>query len=230
MVTAKSEGDTNQRRSDPTSLKDSELAAAFRSRASEVFGRHDRSLQLAQDDASRLWLAWRGDPTYLIANLSDRMETEGAWRVVKYTEIPEITETHDHVEARSLGHDFPDHVLAHLTQFVLQELSRLPGAKVEVGETQEEAKSDFSHRAIAEEAYNLLKAGKALTIRWSSRGAPGLFSRILVLSKDSVQYSKYPALDRVTASRRESDRGFTKFLERAEKKHQKRWVRWVTHG
>ena len=171
-----------------------------------------------------------GDPSYLIANFSDRAERESSWRVVRYTEIPELPEGHNHVEARSLGRDLPEHVLARLVQFVLKELDRVPGAEVKVEGSPEGQGENLLHRAIAERACSHVKAGGVLTIRWPSKEAPGLFSRIIVLSKDSILDSKYPALDRATGPERESDRGFTKFLERAEKKRQKRWVRWVTHG
>jgi hypothetical protein len=230
VVATKVEDGTNQRRIDPVSSKESELAASFQTRAREVFGRQDKAQRLAEEDAFRLWLAWRGDPSYLIANLSDRAERESSWRVVRYTEIPELSEGRNHVEARSMGIDFPEHVLARLTQYVLRELDRVPGAEVKVEGSPEGQDEDLPHRAIAERAYGHVKAGRTLTIRWPSKEAPGLFSRIIVLSKDSILDSKYPALDRATSPERESDRGFTKFLERAEKKHQKRWVRWVTHG
>ncbi|MDG7016554.1 MAG: hypothetical protein JRM82_04170, partial [Nitrososphaerota archaeon] len=151
------------------------MAITFRTRAMEVFGRHGQSLQLAQDDAYRLWLAWRGDPSYLIANLSDRKDRESAWRVVKYTDIPELAEEHDHVEARSLGHDFPDHVLARLTQFVLRELNGLSGAEVEMRGNEEQTPGT-SRQAITEDAFGHLKAGKVITVRWPSKGAPGLLS------------------------------------------------------
>lgn len=185
---------------------------------------------MAEDDAFRLWLAWRGDPSYIIACLSDRGEREGSWRVVKYTEIQELWERHNHVEARSLGQDFPEHVLARLFQFVSREAGRVPGAET-ILETAKNAPGP-SHAAqpIPGDAYGHLKAGGTLTVRWPSREAPGLFARIMVLSKDSIQDSKYPGLERALGARRERDRGFTRFLERADRKRQKRWVRWVTHG
>jgi hypothetical protein len=229
LVATETEDGTSQRSSDPVGPKDSQLAAAFQTRAREVFGRNEKAQLLAEDDAFRLWLAWRGDPSYLIANLSDRKDRESAWRIVKYADIPGLAEEHDHVEARSLGEDFPDHVLARLTQFVLRELNGLSGAEVEMRGNEEQTPRTF-RQPITEDAFGYLKAGKVITIRWPSKGAPGLFSRILVLSKDSIQDSKYPALDSVTGPHREGDRGLAKFLERAEKKHQKRWVRWVTHG
>ena len=230
MVAARGEGEASQRRNDHPRGSDIDLAGAFRTRAMEVFGRHDRSLGLAQDDAFRLWLAWRGDPSYLVANLSDRTERESSWRVVRYTEIPGLSEEYDHVEARSIGQVFPEHVLARLTQFVLRELSRAPGAEVEVEGFPGDQSSRLSREAVEAEAFGQLKAGRALTVRWPSNGAPGLSSRVLVLSKDSVMDSKYPALDGVVGPHRASDRGFTRFLERAERKRQKRWVRWATHG
>ncbi len=230
MVATKVEDRTSQRRSDRVDSKESELAASFQTRAREVFGRHDKAQRMAEEDAFRLWLAWRGDPSYLIAILSDRGERESSWRVVRYTEIPELQEGHNHVEARSLGRDLPEHVLARLVQFVLKELDRVPGAEIEVEGSSEGKGEDFSHRTLTEGVYNHVREGRTLTIRWPSKAAPGLSSRIIVLSKDSIQDSKYPTLDRAMGSERESDRGFSKFLERADKKRQKRWVRWVTHG
>lgn len=206
------------------------MADALRARASEVFGRHNRPLQLAKIDAFRLWLAWRGDSSYLIANLSGLPSREGSWQVVKYTEIPRLSEAHNYLEARCLGKEFPEHVQAHFIRFVLQEISRMPPAKVELEGSLEESGQDLPYRAVAEEAFSLVKGGRVLTARWPSKGAPGLFSRVIVLSNGSIQDSKYPALDRTPGPRRASNRGLTKFLERTEKKHQERWVRWVTHG
>ena len=230
MVAAKFEDETSQRRSGPASSKDSVLAAFFQTRAREVFGRNEKAQCLAEEDAFRLWLAWRGDPSYLIAHLSDRTGRESSWRVIRYTEIPELAMERDHLEARSLGHSFPEHVLAHFTRFVIQELDRMPGAESEVGEDQDERIIKLSRQAVQEEAFGRLRAGGVLTVRWPSKGAPGLFSRIAVLSRNSIQDSKYPALDRKADTRCGSDRGFTKFLERADKKHQQRWVRWATRG
>jgi len=230
MVATKVEDGARKRREASTRQIDSSLAADFRTRAREAFGRNERSLRFAQDDAVRLWLAWRGDMSYLIVKLSDRSDRESAWRLAKYTEIPELTTEHDYLEARSLGYSFPEHVLAHFTRFVLQELDRIPGAESEVREQLDEKVTKLSRQAVQEEAFVRLSAGEVLTVRWPSKGAPGLLSRIAVLSKNSIQNSKYPGLDRGVNAGRGSDRGFTKFLERAEKKNQQRWVRWATRG
>jgi hypothetical protein len=221
---ARHERDANPRQVDST------LAADFRTRAMEAFGRHEKSLQLAQDEALRLWLAWRGDPSYLIVKLSDRSDRDSAWRVVKFTEIPRLTTERDYVEARSLGLSFPENVLAHFTRFVLQELDRTPGAEAEAVDNPDGRITKLSRQAVLGGAFGRLTAGDVLTVRWPSNVAPGLPSRIVVLSKGAFQDSKYPAFDRGADARRGTDRGFTKFLERAEKKHQQRWVRWVTRG
>jgi len=230
VVATKFEDGTSPRRSGPAGSKDSELATFFQRRAREVFGRNEKAQRLAEEDAFRLWLAWRGDPSYLIANLNNRAGRESSWRVIRYTEIPELAMERDHLEARSLGRSFPEHILAHFTRFVIQELDRMPGAESEVGEDQDEGIMKLSRQAVQEEAFGRLRAGEVLTVRWPSKGAPGLFSRIAVLSKNSIQDSKYPALDRKADVGRGSERGFTKFLERAEKKNQQRWVRWATRG
>ena len=230
MVVTKVEDGTRKRREASPQQIDSSLAADFQIRAREAFGRHERSLRLAQDEAVRLWLAWRGDPSYLIVKLSDRSDRESAWRVAKYNEIPELTTEHDYLEARSLGYSFPEHVLAHFTRFVLQELNRISGAESEAREGRDEKITKLSRQAVQEEAFGRLRAGEVLTVRWPSKGTPRLLSRIVVLSKNSIQDSKYPGLDRGVDSVRGSDRGFTKFLLREEKKNQQRWVRWATRG
>ncbi len=210
--------------------EDSMLTSAFRTRAAEVFGGGERSFQLAQGDAMRLWLAWRGDPAYLIAKLGDRSERESTWRVVRFTEVPELAAEHDHVEARGLGGVLPDHVLAHFARFAFQESSRVPGAEAEVAGTTEHGAARIPGLEIQRVAYGYLKAGMSLTIRWPSRGAPGLCSRVMSLSQDSIQDSKYPGLERGTDWRTEGDQGLTRFLARVEKKNQRRWVRRITRG
>jgi hypothetical protein len=211
-------------------LDDSELSTAFGVRAREVFGSHGKSQRLAEAEAIRLWLAWRGDQSYLVVHLGSRAVREGSWRVVRYTEIPGLSEEHNFIEARGFGRDLPEYVLARFIQFFVREVNRVPGARVTAEGIEESPGPVHVGHEIADEAYGYLKAGKVLTARWPGNGAPGLYARILVLSKDAVQDSRYPALAEVMGSHRESDRGFTKFLERAEAKRQKSWVKWVTHG
>lgn len=230
MVADRGETRRGKNGSDPPVAKVSELAAAFSARAQEVFGKHRNAQQDAEDDAFRLWLAWRGDPAYLIANLGGRGEREGLWRVVKYTEIPGLSETHNQVEARGLGQDFPEHVLARLFQFVSREASRTPGAEASLDGTETSPSPNHPGRVLQDDAYGRVKAGEVLTVRWPSKGAQGLFARIIVLSKGSIEDSKYPGLESASGARGRGDSRFTKFLERADRKRQKRWVRWVTHG
>lgn len=211
-------------------LKGSELAAAFSQRAKEVFGRHRDARQAAEDDALRLWLAWRGDPTYLIANLGGTSGRESSWRVVKYTEIPGLLETHNQIEVRGLGQGFPEHVLASLFQFVSREAGRTPGAEFSLDEIETSKGPDRLRRVLPDDAYGRVKTGGILSVRWPSKGAPGLLARIIVLSNASLEDSRYPGLVSTSGARGRGDRGFTRFLERADRKRQKRWVRRVTHG
>lgn len=204
---------------------DCEVASAFRKRASEVFPGRKNQLGMAEDDAVRLWLAWRGDPSFLIANLRKRTEREGSWRVVKYTEIPGLCERYAYLEARCLQQAFPDNVLARLAQFVISEVGHTPGAVVDV----KGSEKAVEHGTV-EWSFSNVKEGLVVDVRWPSKVAPGLCSRIIVLSSDSILCSRFPALDRTTASNRTLDGGFARFLEKAERKEQKRWARWLTRS
>ncbi len=204
-------------------------SAAFRARALEVFGRRRESLQLAQEDASRLWLAWRGDSSYLIAALADRVERESSWRVVGYTDLPELCGRHDYVRAQSLEAELPEHVLARLMRFVLEQLDRAPGADVRVSDAGNEGAPEPPSSLSWRRTYGSLKEGKVLTVQWPSKGAPGLSLRTIALSKSWLEDAKYPGLDRV-ASPGPGSHAFTRFLEQAERKRQKRWLRRAARG
>ncbi|MDE1852770.1 MAG: hypothetical protein KGI38_03360 [Thaumarchaeota archaeon] len=200
---------------------DSELERAFRTRANQIFGSKQRSVDTAIDEALELWLAWRGDPAYLIAALGKRPEREMTWRVIKYTQVPELTAKYDETSTRSLGGPFPDHILAFLVRFVTTELDCSRGGEL-LSEGQGDTSSEIqSERIRSDEVFGRLKRGATITAKWPSLKAPSLSRKLIILSTDRIKCSKYPALD--NAGSRKAV-GFMRFLEKSEKKNRTRWV------
>ena len=200
---------------------DSELERAFRTRANQIFGSKQRSVEAAIDEALELWLAWRGDSTYLIAAVGKRPDREMAWRVVRYTQVPELAAKYDETSARGLGGPFPDHILAFLVRFVSTELGRSRGAEL-LSESQGDSSSEIqSERIRSDEVFGRLKRGAIITARWPSLKAPSLSRKLIVFSTDSIRCSEYPALDDVESRK---PPGLTRFLEKSEKKNRTRWV------
>lgn len=205
-------------------VEDPELERAFRNRAAEILGSKRRHMATDISEALKLWLAWRGDPSYLIAAVGKRRERETAWHVVRYRQIPELAAKHDEVEARSLGEVFPDHVLAFLVKFVCAELDRHPDAEV-LSENPNSSTEDRSERISADRIFSHAKRGATVVVRWPSSSAYGLSRKTIMLAKDRIRYSEYPALDRIESR---NPIGLTRFLEMSEKKNRTRWV--ASHG
>ncbi len=202
------------------SAVDSELERTFRNRANQIFGSKRRSLVTANEEALELWLAWRGDPAYLIAEVGKRPDMERAWRVARFTQIPDLAAKYDDVSARSIGGSFPDHILAFFVRFLSAELSRSRGAEL-TSESSVNPSSEVQPESIrSDEVFGRLKKGATVTARWPSTTAPSLSRKVIVLSTDRITCSEYPALD---VGRRKSA-GLMRFLERSEKKNRARWV------
>lgn len=201
---------------------DSDLGVAFGRRTSEVFGGMKRSRKTALEEALGLWLAWRGDSSYLITAVGKRPERESAWRVVGYTKVPELAKEYDQVEARSLAGAFPDQVLAFFARHIIAEVERRPGAEVF-----SEMVNDLGiqrARASAGQTFALVKDGRSVSVSWASKGAPGLASRTIALTGDRFQSSAYPLLDAASGKTRGNGPGFLKLLAKSARKKKVRWV------
>ena len=193
--------------------------------ATKIFGRESKSQETALEEALGLWLAWRGDSTYFVAVVGKRPEREASWRVVKYTQIPNLATKYDQVEARSLEGHFPDRVIAFFARYIMAEVERNPGS--EVFSESPEGLEGTRQRISADQSFVRMKEGMSVSVRWPSKSAPGLASRTITLAKDSVQCLAYPLLDGAR-KRRGTGAGFLKLLEKSERRKKQRWI--VAHG
>lgn len=200
---------------------DSELERAFRSRVNQIFGSKRRSVEMAIGEAFELWLAWRGDPAYLVAAVGKKPERELAWRIVRYTQIPELAARYDEIDASSLNGPFPDHILAFLVRFVSAELDRSRGAQA-LSEGPKALSSEIHpERISADLVFGRLKRGEMVIARWPSLKAPTLSRKTITLAVDRIECSEYPGLD---SPDNRKPVGLTRFLEKSEKKNRARWV------
>ncbi len=205
----------------------------FETQATRIYAHFKLPTEIALDEAKKLWLAWRGDSDYLISCLSNKTDKESAWRVIHYTELPDLCNKYDHVEAQSLNKSFSDHVIAFLSRFLTDESGKLPGVET-ISQASMSLEYDQPEISVIDphELFGHINNGREICVRWRSANVPNLFAKVFSLSCSSFKYSNYPKLDAPIKNTRTSN--FMLFFKRDEASSRRRrrrsLTRWVMFG
>lgn len=212
-------------------IQGSSLQDKFLYTEKKVYGHFSESHKIAHDESIMLWLAWRGDPEYLITTVGINRNTETSWRVIHYRDIPAMFEKYDHIESKTLGENIPEHMLADLTKFLVSETENMPGAHVYLKEpTDNDSVLSDNYNIEPNDSFKYLSLGKTVVARWPSKSSPALCTRMILVSNKEVRCSKYPSIDSQYKQTINTNK-FMKFIEaRARQRKHRSLCRWLLTG
>jgi uncharacterized membrane protein YecN with MAPEG domain len=212
-------------------VSDSNLSNKFLQAEKRIYGNFSESHQIALDESMMLWLAWRGDPEYMITASGINFDKEISWRLIHYKDISSMFEKYDHVESRILGGIIPDHMLAYFARFLINETEKVPGYQVHIEESIANDKERTNYYSIEpNDSFKYLSSGKTIVARWPSESSSVLCTRTITISNKEVRCSKYPSIDSQYKQTINTNK-FMKFIEtRARQRKHRSLSRWLLTG
>ncbi len=202
----------------------------FELEAKRIFSQFGDPAQRAAEDAMMMWLAWRGDESYLQALLSDQLGSESSWRFCRYSDVEGLITRFKHVEVRPIVPPFADHVLARLAVLVQKRVAEDRGAEV-YRVTPDGIPEVGGERNAIDEVYRHAKEGFDVVADWPKEPHGILKRRTMSLSSRRFLY-----LDFVHPRKggQTNSRGFMYVLsgkERASSRLRRRsLIRWILTG
>jgi hypothetical protein len=209
----------------------------FVKKANKVFSRNSASkrVQLAEAEASMLWMAWRGSDDYLFRHSGQVDGLQFSWQICFFKDIKHVLEeSQSREEFRPITEEFSEPILASIVRqvhgYCVQRTQQSSG-QGQKATTSSEAEV-FVEKLVASlperkrveilSSMSLIQDGWTLVIRWPLKEASLLFPRAIELSRSRLVLQNYPKLIVAKAQPAENPsltaaRGYLRFAKQKDK-------------